>query len=245
MFTNKPNVLIVHDNFANLGQILADHHIDQIDGLLLDLGVSSPQLDDPSRGFSYQHDGPLDMRMNQEQTQSAYDIVNTASKGYLINIFEKYGEVKNSQGVVNAILNTRKDHPITTTFELVDIIKANVNKKELFNTKHPARKYFQALRIAVNQEFEVLESVLQSLGTYIRKDGVVTIITFHSLEDNIVLHNFRELCQSSMIPGFNLVDKEAQFQMINKKPIVASDNELDENNRSRSAKLRGIRKIRD
>ncbi len=245
VFNQKPNVIIVHDNFANLKNILKDLNIDKIDGLLLDLGVSSPQLDDPTRGFSYQHDGPLDMRMNQDQTLSASEIVNTGSKGYLINIFEKYGEIRNSHSVVNAILNTRKNQPITTTFQLVDLIKANVNKKELFTNKHPARKYFQALRIAVNKEFEVLENVLQSLGDIIRKDGVVAIITFHSLEDNIVLHNFRDLSKTVMIPGFNIPEKEAQFCLINKKPIVASDTELDENNRSRSAKLRGVRKIRE
>lgn len=245
VFANQDNVIIVHDNFSNLINILKNLNIDKIDGLLLDLGVSSPQLDNPERGFSYQHNGLLDMRMNLDQETNASDIINNASKGYLINIFEKYGEIKNSHGVVNAILNIRKNKKIETTFELVEIIKDNVNKKELFTTKHPARKYFQALRIAVNNEFEVLENVLQSLSSIIRKNGVVAIITFHSLEDNIVLHNFRDLSRDKMIPGFNIPEKEAQFTFINKKPIVANEIELDKNNRSRSAKLRGVRKIKE
>ena len=241
-------ITYIHDNFANFKVRLAELGVNKIDGLLLDLGVSSPQFDQPERGFSYRYDAPLDMRMNQEQEISAYDVVNTYEFNELNKIFGLYGEEKYCKQIARKIEQYRMNKPIETTFELVDVIKSALPSKVLNKKGHPCKKSFQAIRIEVNHELESLNRVLEGLNEVIEINGTVVIITFHSLEDRIVKDCFKEMCKSidlnkdlKMLPN-NFI--ESDFKPIAKKVLIASDKELLENSRSSSAKLRGIRRVK-
>lgn len=240
------NFVSVHDNYANIKNILNDLEIDGVDGVLLDLGVSSYQLDEASRGFSYMQDAPLDMRMNQEDKLSAYDVVNNYSEEKLADIFFKYGEERYSKSIARNIVKRREQNDIKTTLELVSIIKESVPKKALNEKQHPAKRVFQAIRIEVNEELVKLKQAIIDIVMSLNNGGRVAIITFHSLEDKIVKHTYEELqgkctCPSGLpvcVCGYKSYGK-----IVNKKPIVSSKEELDENPRARSAKLRIFERI--
>ncbi len=235
------NVTYVKDKHENIKNILLQLGIDKVDGILLDLGVSSYQLDEPSRGFSYMHDAPLDMRMNKDQDFTAYDIVNKYSEERLAEIFFTYGEEKYSKSIARRIVETRKTKEINTTFELVDIIKSAIPKKARNEKQHPAKRVFQAIRIEVNGELVDLENALKDAVMSLNTHGRLLVITFHSLEDRIVKKTFENLQGKCTCPpdfpkcicGFESVGK-----IITKKPIIADEEELEINPRSRSAKLR-------
>ncbi len=213
----------------------------------MDLGVSSPQFDDETRGFSYRNDAILDMRMNQEQTLTAKDIVNTYSLEDLTHIFKEYGEDKYSYQIAKEIVKSRLSRPINTTFDLVELIKKVKPNKELAKKGHPAKQIFQALRIEVNDEINNLKNVLDDVLNSLNEKGRLAVITFHSLEDRIVKEKFKSL--TSIIGSRHNVytrpedEQKLKFKLINKKPIVATMDELNENNRSKSAKLRVIEKL--
>lgn len=236
------NVTIVHDNFSNIKSILSDLNIDGIDGMLLDLGVSSFQLDNGDRGFSFHQDAPLDMRMSKEGL-SAYDVVNNYSEKELADIIYRYGEEKFSRSIAKNIVKYRAEKPIETTFELVDIIKASMPAKEL-KKGHPARKTFQAIRIEVNGELDRLKSALDSAFDCLNPGGIIAVITFHSLEDRIVKEKFNSWIQGCTCP------KEFPVCVCGKKPKgelpfkskAPSEAELEENPRARSSRLRAFRK---
>lgn len=232
------NFKIFHTNFRNIKECITD----KVDGILFDLGVSSPQLDDASRGFSFHKDAPLDMRMDKRQELDAYKVVNTYPLEKLIDILYIYGEEVNAKSVAKGIISNR---PINTTLELADVIKENVpisyRKKS-----NPCRKTFQAIRIEVNSELSILEKSLMDAFSLLKPNGRMCVITFHSLEDRIVKNVFKKLC-SDDINSKNLpvvpLEMRAKAKLITKKPIIPSGSELELNNRSRSAKLRIIEKL--
>lgn len=236
------NVTIVHDNFSNIKSILSDLNIDGIDGMLLDLGVSSFQLDNGDRGFSFHQDAPLDMRMSKDGL-SAFDVVNNYSEKELADVIYRYGEEKFSRSIAKNIVKYRAEKPIETTFELVDIIKASMPAKEL-KKGHPARKTFQAIRIEVNGELDRLKSALDSAFECLNPGGIIAVITFHSLEDRIVKEKFNSWIQGCTCP------KEFPVCVCGKKPKgelpfkskAPSEAELEENPRARSSRLRAFRK---
>lgn len=240
------NVIYVKDKHENIKNILLDCGIDKVDGILLDLGVSSYQLDEPSRGFSYMHEASLDMRMNKEQEFTAYDVVNKYSEERLSEIFFLYGEEKYSKSIAKKIVQKREEKPIETTFELVDIIKSAIPAKARNEKQHPAKRVFQAIRIEVNSELVDLENALKDAVSRLKSGGRLLVITFHSLEDRIVKKTFELLqgkctCPSDFpkcICGF-----ESFGKIITKKPIIANNEELENNPRARSAKLRVFEKI--
>lgn len=235
------NVIYVKDNHENIKNILLNLGIDKVDGILLDLGVSSYQLDEPTRGFSYMHDAPLDMRMNKEQEFTASDIVNSYSEEKLAQIFFEYGEEKYSKSIARKIVMAREIRKIETTYELVDIIKSAIPAKARNEKQHPAKRVFQAIRIEVNGELVELENALKDATLSLNEGGRLLVITFHSLEDRIVKKTFENLQGKCTCPpdfpkcicGFKSFGK-----VITKKPIVADEQELSNNPRSRSAKLR-------
>lgn len=236
------NVTIVHNNFSNIKNILNELNIDKIDGLLLDLGVSSFQLDTADRGFSFHKDAPLDMRMSKSGL-SAGDVVNTYSEQELANIIYKYGEEKFSRRIASNIVKARMDKPIETTFELVDIIKASMPQKAMRDS-HPARRTFQAIRIEVNGELDVLKSTLNDTFDCLNSKGRIAVITFHSLEDRIVKEQFNEWCRGCTCP------KEFPVCVCGNKPkgkafkaISPSSEELEVNPRARSSRLRIFEKF--
>ena len=240
--TISKNFTIIHRNFSELDQILQEYGIKYADGILMDLGVSSPQFDEGDRGFSYREDAPLDMRMDQRQSLTAYDIVNRYSLDEIFKILRDYGEEKYAYSIAKNIVKAREEKPIKTTFELVDIIKKSKPMKELAKAGHPAKQSFQALRIAVNDELNVLEIALRKALQALRPHGGrLAVITFHSLEDRIVKNIFKDAAVSEgnryNIP---LQVEEKEYQLITRKPIVASEQELEINHRSASAKLRII-----
>lgn len=240
--TISNNFTLIHKNFSYLDEILSEFHIQYVDGILMDLGVSSPQFDEGDRGFSYREDAPLDMRMDQGQSLTAYQIVNTYSLDEIFKILRDYGEEKFAYSIAKNIIKAREVKPIQTTFELVDIIKKSKPMKELSKAGHPAKQVFQALRIAVNDELNVLTITLEKALKALRPHGGrLAVITFHSLEDRITKNCFKEASVSEgnryNIP---LQQEEKEYQLVNRKPIVASDDELKENHRSASAKLRII-----
>ena len=240
--TISTNFTIIHRNFSELDQILQEYDIKYADGILMDLGVSSPQFDEGDRGFSYREDAPLDMRMDQRQSLTAYDIVNRYSLDEIFKILRDYGEEKFAYSIAKSIVKAREEKPIKTTFELVDIIKKSKPMKELAKAGHPAKQSFQALRIAVNDELNVLEIALRKALQALRPHGGrLAVITFHSLEDRIVKNIFKDAAVSEgnryNIP---LQVEEKEYQLITRKPIVASEEELEINHRSASAKLRII-----
>ncbi|MCR5505395.1 MAG: 16S rRNA (cytosine(1402)-N(4))-methyltransferase RsmH [Bacilli bacterium] len=235
-------VTLVHANFSSLHEILNQYHIDYVDGILMDLGVSSPQFDEGDRGFSYKEDAPLDMRMDQNNPLSAKDIVNTYSLNELTRIFREYGEDKFSYQIAKNIIKEREKAPIETTFQLVEIIKRSKPAKELKKVGHPAKQVFQALRIEVNKELEVLQIALKEAIKALRPHGGrLAVITFQSLEDRIVKNIFKEM---TVVVGNRYDDgqklEEKEYRLVNNKPIVASEEELQINNRAHSAKLRII-----
>ena len=238
------NVTIVRSNFSNIKGVLMNLGVFGADGVLLDLGVSSHQLDEPDRGFSYHFDAPLDMRMSRDG-QSAYDIVNTASPGELVRILSVYGEEKFAKNIVRGIVAARETKPIETTLELADIVRDAYPMKARRNG-HPARKTFQAVRIAVNRELEVLEDGLQSAFECLNENGRLSVITFHSLEDRIVKRAMADWCKGCTCPPdfpVCVCGNKPKAELVNRKPIVPSEEELEANNRARSAKLRVCRKL--
>ena len=237
------NYEIINSNFVNIKSELNKRGIYKVDGILFDLGVSSPQLDEDYRGFSYHMDAKLDMRMNQNQKFSAYELVNEYSLDSLTEIFSKYGEEKYSRSIANGIVKARENKKIETTLELVEIIKNNVPEKYKRNS-HPARKVFQAIRIEVNKELDVLEKVLTDAIELLNPTGRICVITFHSLEDRICKNKFKKLSEvDKMVKGLPVIPDEYKpvLKIIGKyKP---SKKELEENNRSRSSILRVAEKL--
>lgn len=235
------NFKLVHDNNSNIVNILKELNIDKIDGMLLDLGVSSYQLDEADRGFSYMHDAKLDMRMNREDSFSAYDVVNNYSEDKLTDIFKEYGEERYSKSIARKICEKRKERNIETTFELVDIIKSAMPKSALNEKQHPAKRVFQAIRIEVNEELIRLKKTIEDVVSVLNMNGRLAIITFHSLEDKIVKHTFEELegrCTCPKDFPVCICGYVSHGKIVTKKPIVCSDEEIKENPRARSAKLR-------
>ena len=233
------NFQVIRNNFSNIDEILKELNIDKVDGVLMDLGVSSPQFDNPERGFSYRYDSPLDMRMDQRNSLTAKDIVNKYSERELFEIFRDYGEEKYSYSIAKNICKYRENKEIETTFELVEIIKKSKPSKELKKVGHPAKQVFQALRIAVNDELNVLKITLEKVCKYLSSGGRLAVITFHSGEDKIVKKIFQEI---SINVG-NRLDlpiktEEKEYREVNHKVITASEDELKVNHRSASAKLR-------
>ncbi len=240
------NFTLIKSNFAYLKEKLNELGVKKVDGILFDLGVSSPQLDEKDRGFSYHHDAKLDMRMDQTSNFSAYDVVNSYSEKELSRIIFQYGEEKYANSIARNIVLARNQRPIETTFELVDIIKKSMPEKAK-RDKHPARKTFQAIRIEVNHELDILKSSLKDAASLLKVGGVLAVITFHSLEDRIVKNVFKELTNvDSMVKGLPSIPEEylPDFRLVNHKPIIPSEDELQQNNRSRSSKLRVIKRIK-
>ncbi len=239
------NFKIIHSNFKNLKEKLHDEGVDKVDGIMFDLGLSSPQIDDASRGFSFMNEAKLDMRMNKEAKKSAYDIINNYSKEELAKIFFEYGEEKMSNVIARKIVDYRKNKPIETTTELVEIIKSSVGANYFFKS-HPEREIFQAIRIEVNDELKVLEEVLPDAIDLLKKGGRISVITFHSLEDRIVKKIFKKYSEVDEVfkgmPDIPIA-YQPKIKLINKKPILPSEKELSENSRSKSAKLRIIERL--
>ncbi|WP_409228358.1 16S rRNA (cytosine(1402)-N(4))-methyltransferase RsmH [Gudongella sp. SC589] len=237
---------LVHSNYVNIKDVLNNLNIEKVDGILLDLGVSSHQLDTEERGFSHNKDAPLDMRMDTTSDFTAWDVVNKYSAQELTRIFLEYGEEKWGKRIAEFIVKERSEKPIDTTLELVTVIKKAIPKKVRMEGHHPAKKTFQAIRIEVNGELDVLRSAIADMVECLKPGGRLAIITFHSLEDRIVKEQFKELYKDCICPpGFPtcVCDKRREIEIITRKPIVPGKEELDENPRSRSAKLRVAERI--
>lgn len=236
------NFKIIYSNFENLKEKLEEEGITKVDGILFDLGFSSPQIDDASRGFSFMKDAKLDMRMDKNQKLDAYYVVNNYKEDELTEIFYKYAEEKFSRSIAKNIV---KNRPISSTLELVDVIKASVPVKYQL-TRHPERPIFQAIRIEVNQELKVLENVLPQAIDLLNVGGRISVITFHSLEDRIVKQTFKKMSEvNDLVKGLPVIPDEfkPKIALINKKPILPSDKEMEENSRSKSSKLRIIERV--
>lgn len=232
---------IIKSNFLYLKEELEKLGIEKVDGVLYDLGVSSPQLDTPERGFSYHHDAPLDMRMDNEANISAYDVINHWSYEDLVRIFFRYGEEKFSKQIARKIEARRELKPIETTFELVELIKEGIPAPARRKGGHPAKRIFQAVRIAVNDELAVFEKSLQKAIDILNPEGRISVITFHSLEDRICKAAFKKASEIPDLPhGLPIIPEEFKpiLKLITRKPILPSEEELEHNNRARSAKLR-------
>ena len=242
----KDNVTLVHSNFCEIAKVLDDLGIDGVDGILLDLGVSSPQLDDGERGFSYMVDAPLDMRMNNEDSLTAHTVVNTWPYEELKRILYDYGEERYAPKIAAAICARREAKPIETTLELVDIIRSAMPAAALREKQHPAKRSFQAIRIAVNDELSSVEKVMADAIPRLNPGGRLAEITFHSMEDRIVKNAMQNAARGCTCPpSFPACDcgKKPQVKIITRKPIVSGDEELERNPRARSAKLRICEKI--
>ena len=239
-------VTLVHSNFCEIKQVLDDLAIEGVDGILLDLGVSSPQLDDGARGFSYMADAPLDMRMNNEDPLTAHDVVNTWPYEELKRILYDYGEERYAPQIASAICRRREQNPIRTTLELVDVIRSAMPPAALREKQHPAKRSFQAIRIAVNDELGSVEKVMRDAIPCLNKGGRLAVITFHSLEDRIVKNAMVAASKGCTCPPSFPVcvcGKKPQVKLITRKPIVSGDEELAVNPRARSAKLRICEKL--
>ncbi|MCR1949711.1 MULTISPECIES: 16S rRNA (cytosine(1402)-N(4))-methyltransferase RsmH [unclassified Clostridium] len=243
---NYKNVKFVHSNFYNIDSILNNLEIEKIDGMLMDLGVSSYQLDEGDRGFSYMQDAPLDMRMNRENSLSAYEVVNEYAEEEIYRIIRDYGEEKFAKRIARFIVENRENKPIETTLELVEIIKAAIPAKARREGPHPAKRTFQAIRIEVNSELSILNKAIEDGVNRLNKGGRMAIITFHSLEDRIVKLKFKELATSCTCPKefpICVCGGKAKVKLISRKAIEPTKEEVEENPRSRSAKLRVIERI--
>lgn len=239
-------VTLVKSNFVEIDQRLAELGIHKIDGVLYDLGVSSPQFDTPERGFSYNYDAPLDMRMDTSSSVSAYHVVNEWSYEQIVKIFFRYGEEKFSKQIARKIEQAREVNPIETTFELVELIKEAIPAPARRTGGHPAKRVFQAIRIAVNDELKVFEVSLQNVLPLLNKGGRISAITFHSLEDRICKSFFKEHADLPQLPhGLPIIPEEFKpvMKLITRKPILPSEGEISENKRARSAKLRIAEKL--
>ena len=240
------NFLIIKSNFLYMKEELEKKDVSKVDGILFDLGVSSPQLDEDYRGFSYHKNARLDMRMDRTQDLSAYEVVNEYDEKHLSDIIFRFGEEKYAKSIARNIVKERQNKKIETTFELVDIIKKSMPYKETIKS-HPARQTFQAIRIEVNHELDILEEAMRKALSLLKVNGRMVVITFHSLEDRIVKDVFREVTSiPNVVKGLPDIPNEylPDYKLINNKPIVANEKELIENNRSRSAKLRIIERIK-
>ena len=236
------NVLFFNENFEKISDVLDKSCLNMIDGALMDIGVSSYQIDNGDRGFSYMKDGPLDMRMNKENELTAKQVINDYSLDELWEIFSKYGEERYSKTIAKSIVDYRKMHEINTTLQLRDIVMKSVNTNEA----HPEKRVFQALRIEVNRELEVLENTLEKIVDRLNKGGRLCVITFHSLEDRIVKNKFKEMSKKCICPPefpVCVCNHEKKVKIISKKPILPSKSELKENRRSHSAKLRVCERV--
>jgi 16S rRNA (cytosine1402-N4)-methyltransferase len=239
-------VKLVHSNFCEIKQVLEDMDIEGVDGILLDLGVSSPQLDDGERGFSYMADAPLDMRMNRQDALNAYTVVNTWPQEELKRILYDYGEERYAPQIAGAICRRRQEKPIETTLELVDVIRSAMPPAALREKQHPAKRSFQAIRIAVNDELGSVEKVMKDAIPCLSPGGRLAIITFHSLEDRIVKNGMAAAAKGCTCPPnfpVCVCGKKPKVKLCSRKPIVASVEELEVNPRSRSAKLRVCEKL--
>ncbi len=239
-------VILIKSNFRYLKEQLMEHGIEEVDGVLFDLGVSSPQLDTPERGFSFHHEAPLDMRMDQNSKFSAYNVVNEWPYEKLVKIFFQYGEEKFSKQIARKIEAYRESKPIETTLELVDLIKDGIPAPARRTGGHPAKRIFQAIRIAVNDELQVFEDAIEQAMDVIKKGGRVSVITFHSLEDRICKVAFKNASTVPQLPhGLPVIPEEfkPKMKVITRKPILPSEEEVEENKRARSAKLRIVEKL--
>ena len=240
------NVVYVNDNYKNIKNILKENGIENLDGAVLDLGVSSYQLDNPERGFSYVNDAPLDMRMNKDDFFSAFNVVNEYSKEDLTRIFFEYGEEKFSKRIAENIVEARNVAPIQTTGELAEIVKNSIPAKTVKKGSHPAKRVFQAIRIEVNGELEYLENAVRDFFDVLKTGGRLAIITFHSLEDRAVKNVFNSLATGCTCPKefpVCVCNNKPKGKIITRKPIIPTDKEMTENKRSKSSKLRVIEKI--
>lgn len=238
---HKNKVTIIRSNYCNMRQCLKDIGIEKVDGIILDLGVSSYQLDTVERGFTYREDAPLDMRMDRRQTFTAKDIVNEYSEMELYRIIRDYGEDRFAKNIAKHIVKARTEKPIETTNELTEIIKNAIPAKVRKTGGHPAKRTFQAIRIELNKELEVLENTLDEIIDLLNEGGHLSIITFHSLEDRIVKSNFRKNENPCICPPefpVCVCGKKSKGKVVTRKPILPSEKELEENSRSKSAKLR-------
>ena len=230
-FAGEERITLVNDNFKRIPEVLTDMGIDKIDGAIFDLGISSPQIDTPERGFSYMHDAPLDMRMDLNATKNAYDVVNGYSEEALTGVFREYGEEKAAYRIAEDIVRIRKVKPIESTFELVKIIERHYPANPRKRSGHPAKRVFQALRIEVNRELDRISPALEEAVRVLKDGGRVAVITFHSLEDRIVKWFLKEQ------------EKNGKVRILTKHPVVASEEECKMNPPSRSAKLRVAQKV--
>ena len=244
-YIEKGMVTFIKDNFRHLKDRLHDLGVTEIDGICYDLGVSSPQLDQRERGFTYKKDAPLDMRMNQEASLTAYEVVNQYDYHDLVRIFFKYGEDKFSKQIARKIEKAREQKPIETTTELAEIIKSAKPAKELKKKGHPAKQIFQAIRIEVNDELGAADESIQQAMDMLALDGRISVITFHSLEDRLTKQLFKEASTVEVPKGLPFIpdDLKPKMELVSRKPILPSKEELETNNRSHSAKLRVARKI--
>lgn len=234
---------VFQGNFETIDMIAYMAGVDKVDGILMDIGVSSTQLDDPERGFSYRYDTKLDMRMNVDSELSAYEVVNTYSEENLMKILFEYGEERHARKIARFICENREIKPIETTFELVQIIKRAYPTRA---SKHPAKKTFQAIRIEVNRELEVLENTIEKASKLLKSGGRLGIITFHSLEDRIVKNKFRDLATVCKCPKdipICVCGGKEEYKLVTRKPIIPLNDELEKNNRAHSSKLRILEKI--
>ena len=237
-------VTLIKNNFRHLKAALAEHGVTEFDGILYDLGVSSPQFDDSQRGFSYKKEARLDMRMDQSQALTAHDVVNTYAFNDLMRIFSRYGEEKFSKQIARKIEKAREIQPIDTTLELAEIIKSALPQKELKKKGHPAKRIFQAIRIEVNDELGAAAESIEAAIHMLKKEGRISVITFHSLEDKLTKSLFKEYATVDIPRGLPMVpeDMKPHLTVVNRKPILASEAELAYNNRAHSAKLRVAQK---
>ncbi len=243
---HSDQVILVHNNYENIDSVLESLQIEKVDGILLDLGVSSHQLDEETRGFSYNKDAPLDMRMDETNSFTAWDVVNEYSEGELEKIIWNYGEDRWARRIAKFIVEERKEKPIDTTLQLVTAIKKAIPKEVRKDGHHPAKKTFQAIRIEVNRELDVLAKSIPNMVSLLNPGGRLAIITFHSLEDRIVKEAFKELYKDCICPSHLpqcVCDKVREIEIITRKPILPSNIEIESNPRSRSAKLRIAEKL--
>ncbi len=244
-FEGKVNITIVKNNYSNFNEVMKSLNITGVDGILLDIGVSSYQIDTVERGFTYKEDGPLDMRMDKDSDITAKDIVNGYSEMELFRIIRDYGEDKFAKNIAKHIVQARGIKEISTTGELIEVIKAAIPMKVRMNGGHPAKKTFQAIRIELNKELEVLENSIDTMINYLNPQGRLSIITFHSLEDRIVKNKFRnneDPCTCPKNFPVCVCGNKSKGKVVTRKPIIPSDMEIDENRRAKSSKLRVFEK---